>query len=334
MAGGSPTKKAKSEVAGHSVSSSNVVPGPLSMPSDLTTAVAAAAQDGSGHQGKNTLIVPSILQRVGMKTMQADHTVAEPRMVNLAEAFYSSATARLQGLETLQTTSRSLINMSTADADALQVKSGYITHRDAPQTTRFFLVGMTTHSSLFRGANARSISVAFSDRTFPRAMAVAGAKLGCKDLFVPSFQDRVSVSTYKRKTDKVSPDSPVKSKLGPPSPSKAAGNSKLTFGPPVLQWDEDIPCFDGREPFKVTKYQGLPSISEELSAGSAVIVIFTVGSYLRGLDTVLSLNLQGVILLRGADDTRGPFPCLPALWVTEEDTEVLEEDSDGEVQEL
>jgi hypothetical protein len=70
-------------------------------------------------------------------------------------------------------------------------------------TTRFFLLGVTVFSSLLSGSTARSLSVAFSDRTFPCAIAVLGAILDCKKFDLNMYQGGISLSSYKKTGEKI-----------------------------------------------------------------------------------------------------------------------------------
>lgn len=59
-------------------------------------------------------------------------------------------------------------------------------------------LGVTVFSSLLSGSTVRSISVAFSDCTFPRAIAVLGAILGCMKFSLNMYQGGISLSSYKK----------------------------------------------------------------------------------------------------------------------------------------
>ena len=66
-----------------------------------------------------------------------------------------------------------------------------------------------------------------------------------------------------------------------------------------------VPTFDGRAPFRLPEYKDLPKIHTEITPGSAVIVMFTLGAYdlsdgaamSYGVTAGVSLNIQSVILL-------------------------------------
>jgi len=64
----------------------------------------------------------------------------------------------------------------------------------------FFLVGTVTNSSLLSGDISRNISISFSNRTFPCAITVIGDILSEKILFLPTFQQGVSIMTARRPT--------------------------------------------------------------------------------------------------------------------------------------
>jgi hypothetical protein len=66
-----------------------------------------------------------------------------------------------------------------------------------------------------------------------------------------------------------------------------------------------VPTFDGRTPFRLPEYKDLPKIHTEITPGSAVIVMFTLGAYnlsdgaamSYGVTVGISLNIQSVVLL-------------------------------------
>jgi hypothetical protein len=74
-----------------------------------------------------------------------------------------------------------------------------------------------------------------------------------------------------------------------------------------------VPTFDGRTPFRLPEYKDLPQIHTEITLGSAVIVMFTLGAYnlsdgaamSYGVTVGISLNIQSIVLLaeplKGAD---------------------------------
>ena len=82
------------------------------------------------------------------------------------------------------------------------MKNKYFHRREEPTSTptRFFLVGTVTNSSLLSGDISRNISISFSNRTFPRAIAAVGDVLSEKVLFLPTFQQGVSITTARRPT--------------------------------------------------------------------------------------------------------------------------------------
>jgi len=70
-----------------------------------------------------------------------------------------------------------------------------------------------------------------------------------------------------------------------------------------------VPTFDGRTPFRPPEYKDLPKIHTEITPGSTVIIMFTLGAYdlsdgaamSYGVTAGVSLNyIQSVILLAEA----------------------------------
>ncbi|GLB43196.1 hypothetical protein LshimejAT787_1300970 [Lyophyllum shimeji] len=89
--------------------------------------------------------------------------------------------------------------------------------------------------------------------------------------------------------------------------SSGRGESSTSFRP-VLPWDENVPAYDGTMSFNPKTYRALkPLNSFEIQPDSAIIVMFTVGTFpyssianaitTDGLNTSLSLNIQLVITL-------------------------------------
>lgn len=73
-----------------------------------------------------------------------------------------------------------------------------------------------------------------------------------------------------------------------------------------------VPTYDGREGFNLLTYRSLkPILNDELMVNTGVIVVFTVSHYkakvpvdgVKGLDFVLSLNVQEVILVADPDNS-------------------------------
>ncbi|KAG6906529.1 hypothetical protein DXG01_013447 [Tephrocybe rancida] len=183
-----------------------------------------------------------------------------------------------------------------------------------------------TNLSLLGSDKPRSVCVAFSDRTFPRAITVVSTVItqGKKVVVVPTFQHGMSLSSYrttKGTYGAASSSQGTQAKLTPPSPPKARTkvrndrSMKLTFSNAVRPFGERIPVYDGRKKFRLDDYQSLPCIHTELAEGAAVAAIFTVSHYLSKTTghTTLSFNIQDIILLANVDDTDVPGPC---MWLS------------------
>jgi hypothetical protein len=152
-------------------------------------------------------------------------------MTNFRMAFRQEIANRLEYMETyLPSPVRSPVaNLAMSEPSTLKLKDGYVVLKaDDVHVTRFFLVGLTANSSLFAGAAARGLSVIFSGRTLPRAMAVLGQMFIRKKFIVSTFARGISLSTYKRNqnTPSASSSSPTKLKVAPRSPSKRGPTSK------------------------------------------------------------------------------------------------------------
>ena len=143
-----------------------------------------------------------ILKGIPMKcqvTSSASH-LTHINLVNFNACFNSDVTKRLRVIEDSPGTKGIIENLALADPSAFQMLNKFLCRRDDPShtPTRFFLLGDVTNSSLLSGDVSRNISVCFSNRSFPRAMAVVGSVLTEKALFLPSFQKGVSITTAKR----------------------------------------------------------------------------------------------------------------------------------------
>ena len=151
----------------------------------------------------------------------------EPPVTNFNCAFQPETASRLNYLDTFAPIHCPISNLALAEPSLLQLKDGFVVQTEDTHITRFFLLGLTASSTLFSGANARGMTVIFSGRTFPRAMAVAGRVFKRDGFILTTFQQGVSLSTYKRTQNLNIPTSP-KLKTAPRSPFKrqAASSSK------------------------------------------------------------------------------------------------------------
>ena len=80
-----------------------------------------------------------------------------------------------------------------------------------------------------------------------------------------------------------------------------------------------VPTFDGHMPFQLPEYKDLPKIHLEITPGSAVIVMFTLGTYnlsdgaamsygvTAGITASVSLNIQSIILLTEPSKANAPI---------------------------
>lgn len=119
---------------------------------------------------------------------------------NFNACYNADVTKRLRGLEDTPGIRGFAENLALVDPNDFEMKNKHFCRRDdlTSTPTRFFLIGTVTHSSLLSGDISRSLSVSFSNRTFPRAVAVTGDILSEKKLFLPTFQQGVTVTTARR----------------------------------------------------------------------------------------------------------------------------------------
>jgi hypothetical protein len=121
-----------------------------------------------------------------------------PSTVCFSNIFEEETAARLNAVDTIIPVSAPFINLAMADPATLHSQGSYVVSKKDSHITRFFLLGVTVFSSLLSGSTARSVSVAFSDRTFPRAIAVLGAALNRKEFVLNMYQGGISLSSYKK----------------------------------------------------------------------------------------------------------------------------------------
>lgn len=100
-----------------------------------------------------------------------------------------------------------------------------------------------------------------------------------------------------------------------------------------------VMLYDGRKPFALSTYRSLPVLQHEVPEDSAVLVVFTTGTYSRPVHGMsLSLNVLSVVLLanpaveepeEGAD-VRKPIGVMDESVVAAEDVVTTVEDVVGE----
>ena len=156
----------------------------------------------SDYQLQNCHKNLQILRGIPMKCQVTSSTshLTHIDLVNFNACFNSNVTKRLRVIEDSPGTKGIIENLALADPSAFQMLNKFLCHHDEPShtPTRFFLLGDVTNSSLLSGDVSHNISICFSNRSFPRAMAVVGSILTEKALFLPSFQKGVSITTAKR----------------------------------------------------------------------------------------------------------------------------------------
>ncbi|KAG6834437.1 hypothetical protein H0H93_009628 [Arthromyces matolae] len=303
------------------------------MVSGTVTATGAVNANTISAAGNTPNTGPVTLDLVPFKTLRQDLEVETP-LCCLVQAFPSHAT-RLHAIETMRVETSALVNLATVNPSILR-KGQYLRHhKSLASFSCFFLVGMVTFTNVANDFESHSISIAFSDRTFPRAMAVIGNVTQKDILVVPAYRDGVSLGSYKTASSRGASSPSVKSKLAPVSPSKKASK----HNGPVRSFGERFAIYDGRMPFAIEKYQNLQLLDpEDLEPESAVIAVFTVGSYINGGgETVVSFNIQDVILVADVDNSAAAASVSASvpLWVRIDEPEgeqdnSMEEESDDE----
>jgi hypothetical protein len=121
---------------------------------------------------------------------------------NFNACYNAEVTERLRVLEDTPGTRGIIENLALVEPNDFEMKNKYFCRREEPSSTptRFFLVATVTNSSLLSGDISQNISVSFSNRTFPRAIAVIADILSEKSLFLPTFQQGVSITTARKPT--------------------------------------------------------------------------------------------------------------------------------------
>ncbi|KAJ8580981.1 hypothetical protein M405DRAFT_833285 [Rhizopogon salebrosus TDB-379] len=182
--------------------------------------------------------------------------------------------------------------------DFTRTRSGALAHIGFPQAPAvFFHVGITVASSLTHGDRNRHISILPCNLTWPRSAAFIGQICHEKALAFWTWNKGVSFSTMNKTKDS---DSFTIATDEEDSPAKS-GNP--------LAWNQNIPCFDGTNPFFLENFWKLPKIDSEIEGGSAVLVLFSVNTYdyrgglrIKNLNKNASLNAISVVLLAHPPD--------------------------------
>ncbi|PPQ75655.1 hypothetical protein CVT26_001812 [Gymnopilus dilepis] len=246
-------------------------------------------------------------------------------VVDFNQVFDAATILRLRKLEVLPMFDKA-INIATADPESLAINGQTICAKGTTEPTHFFALGTITKSSIFNDKYGRQVSVLFSNRSFPRMMAVLGAVYSEKVLFTKSFYGGVVVNAYAQPPKSGTYSAPRGS--APSSPVKAGPKPSPKRSGAVIGYGEVIPAFDGRKPFPTKKVK-LPSLTREIHTNAAVLVTFTVSKYAaegskvgkrKHLKTAVSFNIQSVIYLAdaaSADDVYGA-PTEPPFGVRAE----------------
>jgi hypothetical protein len=94
---------------------------------------------------------------------------------------------------------RYAINLAKAEPTEFDYtsKGEIIIYKSTRKPAYFWLIGTVQNSTLFKTGGARSISVTLSSYTIERAMAVIGKIKNTDVIFLPTFNNGVSFSTYR-----------------------------------------------------------------------------------------------------------------------------------------
>ncbi|KIM71746.1 hypothetical protein PILCRDRAFT_8709 [Piloderma croceum F 1598] len=176
----------------------------------------------------------------------------------------------------------------------------------------FYTVGIVSHSDLVTGQNSHQICIVPTDLSWSRVTAVMGMLFEQKKLAISTFKNGVSFSTLKRKDTGANQQL---SSLGMSTPSFSKAPMSRSRNTP-LPYNCNVPTFDGRAPFRLPEYKDLQKLHTEITPGSAVIVLFTLGAYdlsdggamSYGVTCGVSLNIQSVVLI--ADPLKADSPIM------------------------
>lgn len=174
-------------------------------------------------------------------TLDINRALQPVNVVNFNSVFTMDVITRLRKIEAVSNLG-SVVNLATANPQELHSKSKFITMMTSkdPKTSRFFGVGTVAYSALLSNDKSRQVCLHFSDRIFPRLVAVLGSVLREQALYMGSYYNGVSIGTF-AKTGNIVPSfylilskftltiggpSPTKG-VGPSSPSKSRGRSSM-----------------------------------------------------------------------------------------------------------
>ncbi|EDR08594.1 uncharacterized protein LACBIDRAFT_296918 [Laccaria bicolor S238N-H82] len=255
-------------------------------------------------------------------------TLMNIKLCNFNACYNTDVTKRLRMLEDTPSTCGLIENLALIEPNDFEMKNKYFCRRDDPTNTpaRFFLVGTVTNSSLLSGDISRNISVSFSNRTFPRAIAAIGEILHEKVLFLPTFQQGVSITTARKLKEGTS-----QTTIRGLTPSSHRPRQHDDIEQALLPWDAKVPVYNGTKPFLLSQYKNQQQIVDELTPNSAVIAIFTLTTFpyhrlssslsSAAINTSLTFNIQSIIWLAYPSKDATVDPSLapsPAIGVTDD----------------
>ncbi|KZT29858.1 hypothetical protein NEOLEDRAFT_1055446 [Neolentinus lepideus HHB14362 ss-1] len=201
-----------------------------------------------------------------------------------------------------------ITNLAIAQPNELAITGVlHLTIKDKLTHHPFFIVGKCQFSSVTHGDRSRQVSLAPLDLTWPRLAANIGAAFGKKKLFVTTFYNGITFSTFMQaRTPATTPQSSPQRGLKTYTSRKAP--KEYTF-PAGLPYDTDIPVYDGRKTFQLKGFNKLPSFPGEIPVGSAILIIFTAQTYsgkrlpstVKGLTTSLGFKALAAVVLHDAE---------------------------------
>ncbi|KAA1471067.1 hypothetical protein DENSPDRAFT_880176 [Dentipellis sp. KUC8613] len=246
---------------------------------------------------------------------------------------------RLDALSTFPGTPH-FINLALANPVMFVKRGQFVALKDDVNhaAATFFMLGTVSECRVINFSVAKQICFTPFNCLWPRSAAVLGSILRCKKLYVQTFNKGITISTARQKSSTdASSSSPVKS-------PRRVKKQKMK----AVLWPEDeVPLYDGRKAFTIGKYRELNQIDYDITPNSAVIAIFTVGTFPlaeskrptdeTSIEDSLSFNIQSVVLLEeqlstapgddfDEDEVWGTYPQEQAEDEDEADEEYLSEE--------
>ncbi|KAG1793782.1 uncharacterized protein BJ212DRAFT_1486241 [Suillus subaureus] len=98
----------------------------------------------------------------------------------------------------------------------------------------------------------------------------------------------------------------------------------------LLQWDEHIPTYNGKQPSCLENYWKLPKVDDEIENGTPVLVFFTTSTYEykdkahnKQLRKSASMDARAIVLLENSPDSYQHGVELPVTKYTNKDLGIM-----------